>query len=64
MMMMAKKSETGFFKKVRGTFFPPLQVLTNYKVSEKSNERISRYFRTNGRTNGQRARAKSKVLTN
>ena len=41
-----------FFKKEFGTFFPPLQALTNCKVSEKSNERISRYFRTDGRTNG------------
>ena len=52
-----------FFKKALGTFFPPLQALTNCKVSEKSNERISRYFRTNGRTN-ERTRAKFKVLTN
>ena len=38
-----------FFKKGLGTFFPPLQALTNCKVSEKSNERT---------------RAKFKVLTN
>ena len=38
-----------FFKKALGTFFPPLQALTNCKVSEKSNEQISRYFRTHER---------------
>ena len=56
----AKMGETGFFfKKALGTFFPPLQALTNCKVSEKSNERISRKAvanermdrRTDGRTN-------------
>ena len=31
-----------FFKKALGTFFSRLQALTNCKVSEKSNERISR----------------------
>ena len=41
-----------FFKKVLGTFFPPFWVITNCKVSKKSNEQISRYFRTHGRTNG------------
>ena len=41
-----------FFKKALGKFFPPLQALTNCKNSEKSNERISRYFRTNGQTDG------------
>ena len=45
-----KMSETGFFfKKALGTFFPPLQALTNCKVSEKSNERISRKAVANGR---------------
>ena len=51
--VFGKMGETGFFqKKSLGTFFPPLQALTNCRVSEKSNERISRYFRTNRRTNG------------
>ena len=43
-----------FFKKALGTFFPPLQALTNCKVSEKSNERFLSnrvmYGRTYGRT--------------
>ena len=59
-----KMGETGFFfKKALGKFFPPFWVITNCKVSEKSNERILRYFRTNGRTD-ERTRAKIKVLTN
>ena len=41
------------FKKVLGTFFPPLQALTNYKVSEKSNEGILRKRVANGWTDGQ-----------
>ena len=45
-----KWAKRDFFKKALGTFFPPLQALTICKVSEKSNERISRYFRTNERT--------------
>ena len=69
---LAKMGETGFFfKKALGTFFPPLQALTNCKVSEKSNERISRKAvadrQTDGRTNEQtyeRTRAKFKVLSN
>ena len=49
---LAKMGETGFFfKKALGTFFPPLQALTNCKVSEKSNERISRKAVADGRTN-------------
>ena len=44
-----------FFKKALGTFFLPLQALTNCKVSEKSTERFPRksvaYVRTCGRTN-------------
>ena len=40
---LAKMGKTGiFFKKAIGTFFPPLQALTNCKVSEKSNEGIPR----------------------
>ena len=53
-----------------GFSFKELSTQTkNYKskmmsvVSEKSNERISRYFRTDGQTNG-RARAKFKFLMN
>ena len=38
-------------KKALGTFFLPFWVLTISKVSEKSNERIWRNFRTNERTN-------------
>ena len=50
---LAKMGETGFFfKKGLGTFFPPLQALTNCKVSEKSNERISRKGVANGQTDG------------
>ena len=61
---LAKMGEAGFFfKKALGTFFPPLQALTNCKVSEKSNERISRKAVANERTNG-RTRAKFKVLSN
>ena len=38
----AKMGKTGiFFKKTLGKFFPRLQALTNYKVSEKSNEPFS-----------------------
>ena len=53
---LAKMGETGFFfKKALGTFFPPLQALTNCKVSEKSNERFSSNrvtdVRTEARTN-------------
>ena len=33
------------FKKVLGTFFPPLQALTNCKVSEKSNKGIPKKMR-------------------
>ena len=40
---LAKMGETGFFFK---------KALSNGKVSEKSNERISKYFRTYVRTNG------------
>ena len=35
-----------FFEKALGTYLSRLQAQTNCKVSEKSNERISRYFRT------------------
>ena len=41
-----------FFKKALGTFFPPLQALTNCKDSEKSNERILSNRVTDGRTDG------------
>ena len=40
--------KTGFFKKAFGTFFPPFRVLTNCKVSGKTNERASRKAGTNG----------------
>ena len=40
-----------FFPKKR-TFFSHLQALTNYKVSEKSNERFSSNRVTDARTNG------------
>ena len=39
-----------FFKKELGTFFSHLQALTNFKVSEKSNERFSSNRVTDGRT--------------
>ena len=62
--VLAKMGDTGFFfKKALGKFFPPLQALTNCKVSEKSNERISRKAVADGRTN-ERTRAKFKVLLN
>ena len=48
-----------FFQKAFGTFFSLLKALTNCKVSEKSNERISRKAIVNERT-----RAKFKVLSN
>ena len=41
-----------FFKKALGTFFSCLQALTNWKVSEKSNERFSSNRVTYGRTDG------------
>ena len=37
-----KMDKTRFFKKALGTFFPPLQALTNCKVLGKSNEGIPR----------------------
>ena len=50
---LVKMGETGFFfKKALGTFFPPLQALTNCQVSEKSNERFLRKSGTNERTDG------------
>ena len=48
---LPKWAKRDFFKKALGKFFSPLQVLTNCKVSEKSNERFSRNCVTNGRTN-------------
>ena len=42
------KMET-FFKKSLGKFLSRLQALTNWKVSEKSTERILRYCVTDGR---------------
>ena len=61
---LAKMGETGFFfKKALGTFFLPLQALTNCKVSEKSNEGIPRKRAANGHTD-ERTGAKFKVLTN
>ena len=50
---LAKMGETGFFKKALGTFFLPLQALTNCKVSEKSNEGIPRNLVADGQTDGQ-----------
>ena len=48
---LAKMGKTGiFFKKALGTFFSHLQALTNYKVSEKSNERFSSNSMTDIRT--------------
>ena len=50
---LAKMGKTGFFfKKALGTFFPPLQALTNCKVSEKSNEQFSSNRVTNTLTHG------------
>ena len=49
---LAKMGKTGiFFKKALGTYFSQLQALTNCKVSEKSNERILRYYRAKERMN-------------
>ena len=72
---LAKMGKTGiFFKKALGTFFSQLQVLTNCKVSEKSNEQFSSnsvtYVRTHRRTHGreslglQRLRRKTKIDSN
>ena len=41
-----------FSKKALGTFLSRLQAPTNCKVSEKSNERISRKTVANGQTDG------------
>jgi hypothetical protein len=42
-----------YFKNLLGTFSPPIHVLSNCQVSEKSDERARRYFQTDGRTHGQ-----------
>ncbi len=48
---LSKMGKTGlYFQKVFGTFFPRFWVLTNCKVSEKSNEGIPRKRVTNERT--------------
>ena len=39
---LPKWAKRGFFQKSAWNIFPPLQALTNCKVSEKSNERVSR----------------------
>ena len=47
-----KWEKQDFFKKACGTFFPRLWVLTNCKVSQKSNERILRKRFAHERKNG------------
>ena len=51
---LAKMGKTGiFFKKALGTFFSRLQALTNFKVSEKSNERFLSTSVTHSRTDAE-----------
>ena len=48
---LAKMAKTvKIIKKALGTFFSPLQALTNCNVSEKSNEQFSSNSVTHGRT--------------
>ena len=48
-----KWAKQDFFQKSAWNIFPHFQALTNCKVSEKSNERISRKAFADGRTDGQ-----------
>ena len=43
---------SAYFKNPLGTFSLSIHVLSNCQISEKSNKRAQRYFRTDGRKDG------------